>query len=208
MVGFGFLAGTTGVVWGHEQINMVHHNTLSIPGHFHATVVLGTTLAFMGLTYYLIPLIARRELVGRRWAMWQPYIYGAGVALLAIGLMTAGTAYGVPRRVPTLDYPGAPVPVDFPGGAYAFLTVAGIGAVLALVGGAMFIGVAVMSLLRGERIPVGRAPQTVTIAPAVDLAVVEHRAPGTTVLVMVFLAFFALVVIGNLVHLSGLWPVR
>jgi len=125
MIGFGFLAGTTGVVWGHEQINMVNHNTLSIPGHFHATVVLGTTLAFMGLTYYLIPLIARRELVGKRWASWQPYIYAAGLTLLTVGMMTAGTAYGIPRRVPTLDYPGAPVPVRFGSGAYLFLGVMG-----------------------------------------------------------------------------------
>ncbi len=205
MVGFGFLAGTTGVVWGHEQINIIHHNTLSVPGHFHATVVLGTTLAFMGLTYYVIPLIARRELVGRRWAAVQPYVYGAGVALLAVGMVTSG-GLGVPRRVPTLDYPGAPVPVAFSGGAYTALTVMGIGAVLALVGGALFIGIAVGSVLWGRRIPVGQAPQSVAIAPAVDLDAVEHRAPGTLVMALVFLGWFAVVVLGNLWRLGSLWP--
>lgn len=207
MVGFGFLAGTTGVVFGHEQLNIIHHNTLSIPGHFHATVVLGTTLAFMGLTYYLVPLIARRELVGRRWASWQPYVYGVGVALLVLGMMRAGAGYGVPRRVPTLDYPGAPVPVEFPNGAYAALSVLGIGAVLALVGGAMFITIIVASLLRGEPIPVGRAPRSVTIAPLVDLEVVDHKAPGTMVAAMAFLAFFGLLIIFNFTQLARLWPV-
>ncbi|RME47896.1 MAG: cytochrome C oxidase subunit I, partial [Chloroflexi bacterium] len=45
---FGWVGGVTGVVIGTEQINMLAHNTLRLPGHFHGTVVAGTTLAFMG----------------------------------------------------------------------------------------------------------------------------------------------------------------
>ncbi|HHH42135.1 MAG TPA: cytochrome C oxidase subunit I, partial [Chloroflexi bacterium] len=82
---FGWIGGVTGVTIGTEQINMLAHNTLRVPGHFHATVVAGTTLAFMGLTYYLIPLIFRRELKLKRWATWQPYIFGLGMALVSIG---------------------------------------------------------------------------------------------------------------------------
>ena len=51
LVMFGFLGGISGVVLGTEQINLIMHNTLYVPGHFHATVVAGTTLAFMALTY-------------------------------------------------------------------------------------------------------------------------------------------------------------
>ena len=32
---------------GTEQLNVLIHNTIYVPGHFHATVVAGTTLAFM-----------------------------------------------------------------------------------------------------------------------------------------------------------------
>jgi cytochrome c oxidase subunit 1 len=39
---FGFVGGITGVTFGTEQINIIAHNTLRIPGHFHATVVGGT----------------------------------------------------------------------------------------------------------------------------------------------------------------------
>ena len=46
---FGFGGGITGVTLGTQQINIIAHNTLRIPGHFHVTVVGGTTLAFMGL---------------------------------------------------------------------------------------------------------------------------------------------------------------
>ncbi len=48
LVGFGFLGGITGVMMGTEQLNMLIHNTIYVPGHFHATVVIGTTLTFMG----------------------------------------------------------------------------------------------------------------------------------------------------------------
>jgi cytochrome c oxidase subunit 1 len=52
---FGFLGGISGVVMGTEQINLIIHNTLYVPGHFHGTVVAGTTLAFMALTYCSAP---------------------------------------------------------------------------------------------------------------------------------------------------------
>ena len=55
LIGFGFLGGISGVMMGTEQLNLIIHNTIYVPGHFHATVVIGTTLAFMGLTYFLIP---------------------------------------------------------------------------------------------------------------------------------------------------------
>ena len=39
LVMFGFLGGITGVILGTEQLNIIMPNTLSVPGHFHATVV-------------------------------------------------------------------------------------------------------------------------------------------------------------------------
>ena len=66
LVMFGFLGGISGVVMGTEQINIIIHNTLYVPGHFHATVVAGTTLAFMAVTYLLIPLIFQRQSCSRR----------------------------------------------------------------------------------------------------------------------------------------------
>ena len=63
---FGFLGGISGVVMGTEQINLIMHNTLYVPGHFHATVVAGTTLAFMAITYLLVPLIFRREVMFKK----------------------------------------------------------------------------------------------------------------------------------------------
>ena len=79
LIGFGFLGGISGVVMGTEQINIIIHNTIYVPGHFHATVVSGTTLAFMSLSYYLIAVLFRREVFLPGLAMFQPYIVGVGL---------------------------------------------------------------------------------------------------------------------------------
>jgi cytochrome c oxidase subunit 1 len=209
MVIFGFIGGTTGVVMGHEQVNIIWHNTLAVPGHFHATVVGGTTIAFMGLTYYVIPLLARRELILASWARWQPYIYGFGIVLLSFGMMAAGWL-GVPRRVADISYSnGAPIPVSFPEASYAALAVFGVGALISIIGGAMYIAVAVGSLFFGKRIADAPKPPVMTSASESEVKPkVEHKLTGTMTLVFTFLAVFILVIFWNLAKLAGVWPVK
>ena len=72
IIGFGFLGGISGVMMGTEQLNMIIHNTIYVPGHFHATVVVGTTLSFMALTYFLIPVLFKREMIAPGLAQLQP----------------------------------------------------------------------------------------------------------------------------------------
>jgi cytochrome c oxidase subunit 1 len=91
LIGFGFLGGISGVMMGSEQLNLIMHNTLYVPGHFHATVVIGTTLAFMALTYFLIPVMFRREVMFPKLAQWQPYLFGIGMSGFALFMMGAGT---------------------------------------------------------------------------------------------------------------------
>ncbi len=213
MVIFGFLGGTTGVAYGHVQTNMLVHNTLAVPGHFHETVVGGTTLAFMGLTYYVLPLIFRREVVGMKLARIQPYLFGIGIALMGVAMMHAGEVYGVPRRVPSLSYLGASVPVSFPIGAYLSLDAAAVGALLAVTGGAIYVGISVATVLFGRRIPISNEPMTEAEWGAVIKVQgippgTEHHVPGSLVLVFGFLAFFTLVLLANFVKLSTVWPIH
>ncbi len=147
---FGFIGGATGPIIGTNQINMLAHNTWRITGHFHATVVGGTTIAFMGITYYLIPLIFRRELVGKKWATWQPYIYGVGLVLMSTGMLLSGTL-GAPRRHWDITFANAAFPVQFEGAMSLTMALMGVGAVLASIGGAIYIAIAVLSLLFGQK---------------------------------------------------------
>jgi cytochrome c oxidase subunit 1 len=152
VVYFGFIAGVTGVLMGTMQLNMMIHNTLFVVGHFHSTVVSGTTMAFMGISYYLIPLLSQRKLANVKMAKWQPWVFSSGVLLLTLAMLLAGRL-GVPRRVADLTYSDAPIGVDIYGAAPypGIMLLVSIGAIFAVIGGIMFVWVMVMTLLRGEK---------------------------------------------------------
>jgi len=154
LVGFGFLGGISGVMMGTEQLNMLIHNTIYVPGHFHATVVIGTTLAFMSLTYFLIPSLFNREVINPGLARWQPYLFGLGMAAFCLAMMGAGTL-GVPRRHWDITFAGASMPYEFPGTAWLMLGIMGVAGLVAVIGGIIYIYVTVGSLLWGKRLDVG-----------------------------------------------------
>ena len=123
LVGFGFLGGISGVVIGTEQLNMLMHNTIYVPGHFHATVVIGTTLAFMSFTYLLVPVLFRREMIIPGLAKLQPYLFGLSHVFLRAGddgCRHAGRSapslgHGLLRRAAGLRVAGRRLPDDGPG---------------------------------------------------------------------------------------------
>jgi cytochrome c oxidase subunit 1 len=142
---FGFIGGITGVTLGTQQINIIAHNTLRITGHFHATVVGGTSLAFMALTYYVIPLIFRRDFIWRGLARAQPWLFGGGILLVSFGMSFAGSM-GVPRRIYDIDHSGA-----FGPAAHLMLAVMGVGAIIAVIGLLLFVVLCVGTILFGEK---------------------------------------------------------
>jgi cytochrome c oxidase subunit 1 len=208
MMIFGWIGGVTGVTMGTEQINMVQHNTLRVPGHFHATVVGGTTLAFMGLTYYLIPLIFRRELKLKRWATWQPYVFGGGITLVSLGMITAGIQ-GVARRHWDITFAGAPFSVPIPGTVHLSLAVLGVGAIIAVTGLLMYITIVLASVLTGRR---QEARSLTLIAapanPAPASGEEEVKPKGTFVIVLIFLTYFVAFYLANWWLLGKAWWVR
>src|SRR3990172_4309033 len=148
---FGFLGGITGVIFGTEQFNIIRHNTIAITGHFHGTVVAGTTIAFMGFTYLLIQYVFRREIIWKGFATIQPWIYGVGVALLSIGMMSAGS-FGVPRRHYDITFSGAPFSFTFDPSIDLFLSMMGVGGLLAVTGGVLYICRSFGSMIWGKKI--------------------------------------------------------
>src|SRR3990172_1195402 len=147
---FGFIGGATRLVLGAGQLNMLAHNTWRITGHFHATVVGGTTLAFMGFTYYVIPLVFRRPLFGKFLVRWQPWVYGIGLIIMTIAMTWAGYL-GAPRRHWDVTFSGVTIPVDVQPLMNLMLVFAGIGALIAVTGGIMYVVVCVGSLFMPKR---------------------------------------------------------
>jgi cytochrome c oxidase subunit 1 len=209
LVMFGFLGGISGVVMGTEQINLIMHNTLYVPGHFHGTVVAGTTLAFMAVTYLLVPLIFRRELILKGLAKWQPYIFGIGVAGISLFMMGAGTL-GVPRRHWDISFSDALLRFEYPPTAYLMLGLNGLSAILAALGGLAYVVVVVGSILFGRHV---EGPVQIA-APASAAAVARYgsahapKIPGTAMLVGVFFVAFVLYYFVNWKYLSEIWPLR
>jgi len=210
LVFFGFIGGISGVVMGTEQINLIMHNTLYVPGHFHGTVVAGTTLAFMAMTYLLVPLIFRRELVMKNVARWQPYVFGIGVAGISIFMMGAGTL-GVSRRHWDMTFADAVLPFDYPSAAYLMMGLNGIFAIMAALGGIMYVVVVVGSVFFGKKLAEDELPSYPEVPPA--SAAVSHygssetlKIPGTAFLVGIFFVAFVLYYFVNWKYLSEVWP--
>jgi len=206
---FGFLGGISGVVMGTEQLNLIMHNTLYVPGHFHGTVAAGTTLAFMSVTYLLIPLIFRREVMFKKLAQIQPYLFALGVAGIALFMMGAGTL-GVPRRHWDITFADAILKYEIPGTAFLMLGLNGIFAIIAALGGLSYIVVVVSSVFFGRRIgdneKIMEIPATATVAQYGSARSVSI--PGTVVLVAVFFTAFVLYYFVNWKYLAEVWPLR
>ncbi len=217
LIGFGFIGGISGVVMGTEQINIIIHNTIYVPGHFHATVVIGTTLAFMALTYFLIPVLFRRQLVMPGLAKWQPYLFGGGMAVFTLAMMGAGTL-GVERRHWDMAFTNSALSFDYPASAFTLMGVVGIAGVAAILGGAIFILVTVLSVFFGKPVESTSAygVATTTLKRATPIVVPEgghaatgkwgFAAPGTFLLAIFFLAIFVVYYAVNWKYLSSVWP--
>jgi cytochrome c oxidase subunit 1 len=212
LIGFGFLGGISGVMMGTEQLNMIIHNTIYVPGHFHATVVVGTSLAFMALTYFLIPVLFKREIINPGLAKLQPYLFGFSMYFFCLVMMGAGTL-GVPRRHSDLLMGGHPLAYEFPGAAYLMMGLVGIGALAAIIGGALYIYITVGSLLWGKKLDAGVTSNKTSALPATPAPTATlyghgsagFAAPGTFVLAMVFLVSFVLYYFINWKYLSQVW---
>jgi cytochrome c oxidase subunit 1 len=217
LIGFGFIGGISGVVMGTEQINIIIHNTIYVPGHFHATVVIGTTLAFMSLTYFLIPVLFRRQVMLPSLAKIQPYLFGIGMMVFTMAMMGAGTL-GVQRRHWDMAFTDAAIGFDYPASAYTLMGIVGISGVAAILGGAIFILVTVLSVFFGKKVDsesgYGFAFTRLQKAEPVFVPQGGHEAagkwgfaaPGTFLLAIFFLVVFVLYYAVNWKYLASVWP--
>lgn len=216
---FGFLGGITGVTIGTEQINIIAHNTLRIPGHFHVTVVGGTALAFMAVTYYVIPLIFQKRVAFWSLAKIQPYVFAFGITLMALSMSFMGI-FGVPRRHWDITGNGSPFPIQFHPAVNLIQVPFGIGGLIAATGVLIFIAIAVVSVFFGKPINAeaiasnaSGIPQGVLKLPAQvhegSMVARTHKTgcPGTVILVYIFLACFIVYYFVNWKLLSFLWKI-
>jgi cytochrome c oxidase subunit 1 len=180
----------------------------------------------MGATYYLIPLIFQRKVAFWPMARIQPYLFAGGMLIFTISMTFAGS-FGVPRRHWDISFSGSMFDVQFSPVVDIILAVVALGGLTAATGAFMFIAIAVKSVFFGERLgtitrgtAMAGVPAGLTHPPshAADVDVRNealHRAapglmgpaPGTIVLVFVFLAAFIVYFFVNWKILSFLWRI-
>jgi cytochrome c oxidase subunit 1 len=204
---FGFLGGISGVVVGTEQLNLLMHNTMYVPGHFHATVAGGTTLAFMAISYWVVPTLWRRELFMAGLAKWQPYLFGIGMSLVALFQMGAGTV-GAPRRHWDMSFSDAIMAFKLPPAADMMMGLNMLGAALAALGGLIYVlsMVGTITIAPAKKAPAAAPAQPVAAGPIAHHGSAGTMAvPGTFVLAMIFLISFVLYYFVNWKYLSSVW---
>lgn len=126
---------------------MIRGANVVIPAHYHGSIV-GITLAFMGLTYHLLARIGFGEPM-RRLALWQVYVFSIGQFLHIAGLAWSG-GYGVQRKVAGSGQVLRSLP------EIVGMGMMGIGGLIAIIGGVLFLVVCVNSMRPSVR---ARAPQ-------------------------------------------------
>ncbi len=124
-------------------------SNVKIPAHYHGCIV-GVTLALMGVVYHLLPQLGWRAPQGRA-AVLQPWLYGIGQLLHIVGLVWSG-GYGVQRKVAGSEQ------VLRSAGEVAGMGLMGLGGMLAIAGGLMFVVLVLVAMRTRARRVEGVTP--------------------------------------------------
>ncbi|SEB20808.1 cytochrome c oxidase subunit 1 [Thalassobacillus cyri] len=92
-------AGAGGIINASYQMNQVVHNTWWVTGHFHLTLASTVLLTFFAISYWLIPVLTRREFTKHlnKLAIVQAILWAIGMFLMG-GIMHIVGLQGAPRR--------------------------------------------------------------------------------------------------------------
>ncbi|MCO6411372.1 MAG: cbb3-type cytochrome c oxidase subunit I [Thiogranum sp.] len=121
---------------------LIQGSNVTIPAHYHGSIV-GVTLAFMGLTYDLLPRLGYAGPATRP-ARIQAYVYAGGQLLHVTGLVWSG-GYGVQRKVA-----GTAQALDGME-KIAAMGLMGLGGLIAIIGGLMFLVIVFVAMAKGRR---------------------------------------------------------
>ncbi len=125
----------------------IEGNNVKIPAHYHGCIV-GVTLALMGLVYHLLPRMGFAAVPVRAAAL-QAWLYGGGQLMHVAGLAWSG-GYGVQRKAA-----GAELLLRTPQ-EIAAMALMGLGGLIAVIGGLMFIVIAINAMRCGWKSSISR----------------------------------------------------
>ena len=125
----------------------IQGSNVRIPAHYHGAIV-GVTLALMGIVYHLLPRLGFAA-PPPRLAAAQAWIYGVGQLLHVAGLAWSG-GYGVQRKAAGAEQALRTTP------EVVAMGVMGLGGLVAIAGGVLFLVIAINSMRRGWKSSISR----------------------------------------------------
>ena len=121
---------------------MIAGSDVRVPAHYHGTIV-GVTIAFMGITYYLLPKLGFRKPMGK-WALRQPVIYGTGQLIWVLAMAYTG-GHGVQRKIAGAEQ-GLKTMSE-----HIAMGIMGIGGIIAISGGIIYLVVVYKAMLPAKQ---------------------------------------------------------
>jgi hypothetical protein len=116
---------------------MIKGSNVTVPAHYHGSIV-GVTIAFMGMTYHLLPHLGFRKVTARA-ARWQPGAYGIGQLMHITGLAWSG-GYGVKRKTAGTEQGLENLE------QIAAMGLMGLGGLISIIGGVIFLVVVYLAI--------------------------------------------------------------
>lgn len=115
---------------------MISGQNVTIPAHYHGSIV-AVTIALMGYSYTLMPRWGYGDVNVQKLSFYQPILYGVG-QLMHIGGLAYSGGYGVLRKT-------AAAGTNFAPDVKVALGIMGLGGLLAIIGGLVFVVVMLKS---------------------------------------------------------------
>jgi len=142
----GFLVSAALTLVGFALGAAIRGSNTMVPAHYHASIG-GVTAAFMTLSYLVLSALGLsiESPKIKRAASWQPVVYGVGQMVFAAGFAMAG-AYGMSRKVYGAEQATRGLAESIG------LGVMGIGGLIAIAGGVLFLVVVAVVWGRGPSI--------------------------------------------------------
>jgi hypothetical protein len=139
----GFLVSAVLTLLGFALGAAIRGSNTMVPAHYHASIG-GVTAAFMTVSYLMLSALGLSIETPRirRVAAWQPVVYGVGQMVFAAGFAIAG-AYGMSRKAYGAEQATRSLAESIG------LGVMGVGGLIAIVGGLLFLVVVAVVWRRG-----------------------------------------------------------
>lgn len=188
-------AGVTGISNATVSFDSIIHNTMWVPGHFHAMILFSIVPAGFASLYIMIPVLTGKQWVSNK-AAWLHYVgYVLGSAMIVYGFDQLGLD-GVTRRAEI--FPRIPLNVDAE-------VISAAGAVLADLATVVWLLNTVVTVLRGNPVSVESAtPELVMNTVKTTLAWTPETSSIVKKVGLSTLGLFAILIIA--VHFNLISP--